>query len=72
MGGSVSKALGRFSCKSSCSLSQDEKEIWSFHKSLRLDEIAFIKEIIEDWRKTPPTEVLQKKIKSEQSKMSEI
>ena len=50
MGGSVSKVFGRFSCKSSCSLSQDEKEIWSFHKSLRLDEIAFIKEIIEDWR----------------------
>ncbi len=72
MGGSVSKAFGRFSCKSSCSLSQDEKEIWSFHKSLRLDEIAFIKEIIEEWRKAPPTEILQKKINNENNRLSEI
>ncbi len=62
MGQALGKAVGRISCKSSCSLSQDEKELISFKKTLRLDEISFIKDLIEDWRSQPPIEVLQKKM----------
>jgi len=64
MGQALSRAVGRISCKSSCSLSQDEKELISFKKTLRLDEISFIKDLIEEWRSKPPIEALQKKIES--------
>jgi hypothetical protein len=64
MGQALAKAVGRISCKSSCSLSQDEKELISFKKTLRLDEISFIKDLIEDWRSQPPIEVLEKKLQS--------
>ena len=53
---SCGERLSKFNCKSSCSITDGEKEIMRFKKTLSFDEIINIKAIIEHDRN------LQKKI----------
>ena len=44
------KFCERFSCTSSCRISEGEKVLWQFKKTLTLDELEFIRETIENKR----------------------
>jgi hypothetical protein len=45
------KFCDRFSCTSSCKITEGEKVLWQFKKTLTLDELDFVREIIENKRK---------------------
>ena len=45
-----SERLSKFTCKSSCQISDGEKEILKFRKTLSFDELVKVKEIIENDR----------------------
>jgi hypothetical protein len=44
------KFCERFSCSSSCKISEGEKVLWQFKKTLTLEELEIIKEVIENKR----------------------
>lgn len=44
------KFCERFSCTSSCKISEGEKVLWQFKKTLTLEELDFVREIIENKR----------------------
>ena len=48
---SFCKFCDRFSCSSSCKITEGEKVLWQFKKTLTLDELDFVREIIENKRK---------------------
>lgn len=56
---SCAERLSKFTCKSSCSISDGEKEILRFKKSLSFDELIKIKDLVEKNRE------LKKKIYQE-------
>jgi len=51
MGNFIKKIIERFSCKSSCQIEKDLKEIKTFFKQLSLEDLIHLKEYMEKSQK---------------------